>query len=191
MEKKDFFNIPNCLCLYRIVMFPVILYFALSGKEKLFFIFFVINLITDVIDGFTARRLKMETNLGSRLDSMADNLTYILAFTGIFIFKWDNFEPHKTSFFIFIGLLVFTVILSLIKFGKFPSFHLYSTKAAGYIEGTFFICLFTIGFITPYYYVMITAGIIGAIEHIIIQLIIPEMRSNVKGLYWILKEKKQ
>jgi CDP-diacylglycerol--glycerol-3-phosphate 3-phosphatidyltransferase len=33
-------------------------------------------------------------------------------------------------------------------------------------------------------------GILGAIEHVAIQLSIPEMRSNVKGLYWILKEKK-
>lgn len=38
-------------------------------------------------------------------------------------------------------------------------------------------------------YFMITWGIIAAIEHITIQLIIPEMRSDAKGLYWVLKEK--
>jgi hypothetical protein len=30
----------------------------------------------------------------------------------------------------------------------------------------------------------------GAVESIAIQIIIPEMRSNVKGIYWVLKEKK-
>jgi cardiolipin synthase len=37
---------------------------------------------------------------------------------------------------------------------------------------------------------MIVWGILGAVEHIAIQMVIPEMRSNVKGLYWVLKEKK-
>jgi CDP-diacylglycerol--glycerol-3-phosphate 3-phosphatidyltransferase len=67
---------------------------------------------------------------------------------------------------------------------------MYITKIGGYIQGAFFICLFTIGFVTPFYYFVICWGILGAIESIAIQLTIPEMRSNVKGLYWILKEKK-
>jgi cardiolipin synthase (CMP-forming) len=189
MQKKEIFNIPNYLCSYRIIMFPVIMYFAFTGKQTLFVIFFIINLLTDIADGIIARELKIESDFGARLDSMADNLTYILAFTGIYIFKWEDFEPHKVSFLIFIGFLVFTVILSLIKFGKFPSFHLYSTKIAGYIEGIFFICLFTAGFITPFYYFMIAWGIMGAIEHIAIQMTIQKMRSDVKGLYWVIKEK--
>ena len=37
---------------------------------------------------------------------------------------------------------------------------------------------------------MIVWGILGAIECIAIDMVIPEMRSNVKGLYWVLKEKR-
>ena len=191
---KQFFKpqrltIVNRITLYRILIFPVLLYFALSGKETLFVIFFAVTLLSDVADGFIARRLKMETETGARLDSMADNLTYILAFTGIFVFKWEDFRPHLASFLVFITFLVSTVILSLVKFKRFPSFHLYSTKIGGYIEGIFFITLFTVGFITPFYYFMISWGILAAIEHIAIQVIISEMRSNVKGLYWVLTEK--
>jgi CDP-diacylglycerol--glycerol-3-phosphate 3-phosphatidyltransferase len=187
--KPGHLTIANRITLYRILIFPVILYFALSGKETLFVIFLVVNLLTDVIDGFIARKLKMETETGARLDSMADNLTYLLAFTGIFVFKWEAFRPHFASFLVFIAFLVSTVILSLVKFKRFPSFHLYSTKIGGYIEGIFFITLFTVGFITPFYYFMIFWGILAAIEHIAIQLVIPRMRSNVKGLYWVLTEK--
>jgi CDP-diacylglycerol--glycerol-3-phosphate 3-phosphatidyltransferase len=187
-EPKQF-TIANRITLYRLFAFPVILYFVLTGKETLFVVFFVINLLTDVADGFIARRLKMETETGARLDSMADNLTYILAFTGIFVFKWEDFRPHLASFLVFIAFLVSTVLLSLVKFKRFPSFHLYSTKIGGYIEGIFFITLFTVGFITPFYYFMIFWGILAAIEHIAIQLVIPRMRSNVKGLYWVLREK--
>jgi CDP-diacylglycerol--glycerol-3-phosphate 3-phosphatidyltransferase len=35
---------------------------------------------------------------------------------------------------------------------------------------------------------MVVWGILASIEHIAIQALIPEMRSNVKGLYWVLME---
>lgn len=190
MNRKEIFTIPNLLSFYRLFMFPLILYFIIAGKESMFAIFLVINLLTDAADGYIARRFKMETEFGANLDSMADNLTYVLAFAGIYFFKLEDLMPHLVSFLIYIGLCLLTIILSLIKFGKFPSFHLYMTKINGYIQGAFFICLFTVGIITPIYYLTIGWGILGAIEHIAIQLVIPEYRSNVKGLYWVLKKRK-
>ncbi len=191
MKKKEFWTIPNLITTYRLLMVPVILYFAISGREKLFAIFLVINLVSDIIDGYIARRFKMETEIGAKLDSFADNFNYVLAFIGFFIFKLEDFRPHIISLIIFFSMLVLTVIVPLIKFRKFPSYHLYTTKIGGYIQGAFFICLFTIGFITPFYYFMIAWGIMGAVECIAIDLLIPEMRSNVKGLYWVLKERRK
>jgi len=183
-------NIPNLITIYRLLAFPFILYFAITGKESLFAIFLVINLLTDALDGFIARRFMMETEIGAKLDSFADNLTYLLVFLGIYIFKLQEILPYIVSFLIFIACLLFTVAFSLIKFRKFPSLHMYTTKIGGYLQGAFFVCLFTVGFIVPFYYFVICWGIMGAVESIAIQMIIPEMRSNVKGIYWVLKERK-
>ncbi len=188
MNRREIFTIPNLLGFYRVIAFPFILWFALSGWETLFAIFIVINLLSDVADGYIARKFGLETEFGAKLDSFADNLTYLLAFTGIFVFKLDDFMPHIESFLLFIGMTFSFVIFSLIKFKKTPSLHLYSTKIGGYIQGAFFIVLFTYGFITPFYYIMVVWGILSALEHLIIQIIIPEMRTNAKGLYWVLKE---
>lgn len=190
MQKNKILTIPNILSFYRLFTFPVILWFIISGKETLFAVFLIINLVTDVLDGYIARRLNQQTAFGARLDSMADNLTFALAIIGILVFKIDDFRPHLISFFIFIVLGVLLMVLSLIKFGRFPSFHLYSFKIGGYIQGFFLAVLFTFGFITVFYYFMIIWAILAALEHIVIQLIIPEMRSNVKGLYWILRERR-
>ena len=38
---------------------------------------------------------------------------------------------------------------------------------------------------------MISWGILAAIEHMIIQMLLPNMKSNVKGLWWVLKERKK
>lgn len=190
MKKKELLTIPNLITSYRLLMIPLILYFAFSGQEKLFAIFIVINLVTDWLDGHIARWFKMETELGAKLDAFADNFTYVEVFIGLFLFKMDDLRPHMISFIIFIVMLVSTVIVSLIKFRKFPSYHLYSTKIGGYIEGAFFICLFTLGFYAPLYYFMVVWAVLAAIECIIIDMLVPEMRSNIKGLYWLIKERR-
>lgn len=190
MKKNEFLTIPNLITFYRLLVVPLILYFILTGNEKLFAIFLIISLLSDILDGVIARRFQMETEFGAKLDSFADNFNYVLAFIGMIVFKMDDLRPHLMSFYVFIGMLVLTVVVSLIKFRKFPSFHLYITKIGGYIQGAFIIVLFTLGFYAPFYYFVIIWAIIGAIEHIAIQMVIPEMRSNVKGLYWVLRERK-
>lgn len=186
---KEKLTIPNILSFYRIIAFPVILFFILKENEKLFVILLVVNLFTDILDGFIARKFNMQTDFGARLDSIADVGTYILAVTGIFVFKSTDFAPHLISFIIFISLFVGSNILSLIKFKRFPSLHLYSWKIGGYIQGAFLFVLFVFDFYVAFYYFMIVWGILAFLEHIVIQLIIKEMKSNAKGLYWVLKKK--
>ena len=185
---KDLINIPNILSGYRLLSFPFVLYLALSHQEKLFAFFLIFNLFTDILDGFIARRFNLQTEFGARLDSLADDGTYILAIVGIFIFKAEDFAPHLLSFYLFIALFLATSVVSLLKFKKMPSLHLYSSKIGGYLQGFFFFLLFTYGFHTGYYYFMITWGILSFLEHISVQLLLPEMRSNAKGLYWLLKK---
>lgn len=185
---KKLINIPNILSGYRLLSFPFVLYLVLSHQEKLFAYFLIFNLFTDILDGFIARRFNLQTEFGARLDSLADDGTYILAILGIFIFKAEDFAPHLFSFYLFIGLFLATSVVALLKFGKMPSLHLYSSKIGGYIQGFFFFILFAFGFHTGFYYFMITWGILSFIEHISVQLLLPQMRSNAKGLYWILKK---
>jgi len=156
---KKIITIPNILSFYRILSFPILLYLAINKAENIFVILLVINLITDILDGFIARRFNMQTEFGARLDSIADVGTFILAITGIFIFKAEDFAPHLLSFSIFLALFLFSNILSLLKFGRFPSLHLYSWKIGGYIQGIFFFVLFVFGFKLPFYFFTIGWGI--------------------------------
>jgi CDP-diacylglycerol--glycerol-3-phosphate 3-phosphatidyltransferase len=188
--KKIPLNIPNILSLYRLFSFPFILYLAIIGQEKIFVILFVINLVTDVLDGWIARKFNMQTAIGAKIDSIADIGSFILAFVGIFVFKYHDFKPHFISFGFFIGLFIFSNLLSLIKFKQSPSLHLYSWKIGGYIQGFFFFVLFVFGFNIYFYYLMVSWGILAFSEHIIIQLIIKKMQVNAKGLYWVLKNRK-
>jgi len=38
---------------------------------------------------------------------------------------------------------------------------------------------------------MVNISLLAFMESLIVQLLIPDMRSNVKGLYWVLKERRK
>ena len=184
-------SIPNILSLYRLFMFPVIFLMIILKLELAYAILVVISLNTDVWDGFIARRFNQKTAIGARIDSLADIGVYITAITGITVFKIDEIGSDAWLYYIFVASYVITHLSPLIKFGKIQSFHLWSIKLGGYLQGFFFILLFFAGYIPVYFYVMVNISLLAFIESLTIQMLLPEMRSNVKGLYWVLKERKR
>ena len=189
MDKKSVLTIPNILSFYRLLTFPWVLYLALSGHEYLYVVFLVINLITDALDGIIARAFRMETEFGARLDTLADIGMYITAIVGIFQFKTEEFSPHLLSLGIYVFVFIVSILVPVVRFGRFPSLHLYSSKAGGYLQGIFFFIVFTCGFFTLFYYLVITWAILAFCEQICVQLVADRFVTNAKGLYWVLKNK--
>jgi len=190
MQTNNIYNIPNFLSLYRLLSFPFVMYLAMNGNEWLFAIFLITNLFTDSLDGIIARTFRLQTELGARLDAFADVGMYISAITGVFVFKTTDFAEHLLSLYIYIGTFVSSIVVSLLKFKRFPSLHLYSSKIGGYFQGIFFIVLFVCGFYAMFYYFVIIWAILAFCEQICVQLTLDKPMSNAKGLYWVLKNKK-
>jgi len=93
---ENILNVPNLISLYRLLAVPVILYLALTGREKTFVVMLSISLISDVLDGNIARYFKLQTHFGAALDNLADMGTYAMALLGIFLFRWTEIGPHAT-----------------------------------------------------------------------------------------------
>lgn len=142
LSNNRVFTVPNILSLYRLLSFPFLLWLCINENETAFALLLCINLFTDILDGLIARLANQETALGARLDSLADIGTYILAITGIFVFKQEILGDHIIAFSIFMGFYLATIVCSFSKFRKFTSFHLYSNKIGGYLQGVFFAMLF-------------------------------------------------
>jgi CDP-diacylglycerol--glycerol-3-phosphate 3-phosphatidyltransferase len=190
-QKEPFWTIPNILSLYRIVAFPVILVIAFKEYEHLFAILLLINLITDILDGFIARTFNMATKIGARLDSLADIGSYILAVTGMVLFKWVEVAPHKFMLYLFLCIYLLPEIYAFLKYKTYLSFHIYSCKIGGYLQGFFFFLLFFFGFFPVYYYFVLIWGCLSFIEETLIIYFLKEKKSDVKGLYWVLRELKE
>lgn len=71
-------NIPNILTMLRFVLIPFILYFLSIDNYILTFVFLTLSGITDVLDGFIARRFNFITDFGKLIDPLADKATQLL-----------------------------------------------------------------------------------------------------------------
>lgn len=76
MTKKDIWTIPNILSYFRILLIPVmVLCFLYVENSWAAVTVIVISGITDVADGFIARRFNMVSDFGKFIDPVADKLT--------------------------------------------------------------------------------------------------------------------
>ena len=79
-------NWPNRLTIARIIMAPVVMILLQVGEPEArwaaFFVFLVAAL-TDMVDGYLARKYGWISNLGKFLDPLADKLLVCLAWIGL------------------------------------------------------------------------------------------------------------
>lgn len=86
-------NIPNILTIFRIVIIPIIIvsfYFEGFASNIIVAFLFILASITDFFDGYLARYLKAQSNLGKCLDPIADKLLVILTIVMLISFSDHN-----------------------------------------------------------------------------------------------------
>ena len=76
-------NWPNALTTGRLILGPVVLALILTGRVRASFVVFVIAMITDLCDGYLARRDDQVTRVGELLDPLADKVLVTLALLGL------------------------------------------------------------------------------------------------------------
>ncbi|MEM9552871.1 MAG: CDP-diacylglycerol--glycerol-3-phosphate 3-phosphatidyltransferase [Acidobacteriota bacterium] len=80
------FNLPNILTCLRILMVPllvVVLLTKFEGKEFVGLAVFLLAALTDLLDGYIARRYGLVTRLGKLLDPAADKILTSAAFISL------------------------------------------------------------------------------------------------------------
>lgn len=191
MPKENIYNIPNLLSAYRILALPVIAWALIAGERNLFVTLIIINLITDILDGVIARTFKLETEFGARLDSIADIGTYIMGCIGLVILEKAFVTQYRFILLPVIFLYFIPEIIALLKFRRLPSLHLYSSKIVAYLQGIFLFTFFLFGFSKWYFYFMIVCSCLSYLEASIIILLLPYLKSNVQGIYFLNRHKQE
>ena len=100
-------NIPNILTFVRICLIPVFVWQFFCGNPVVAACVLIISGITDVLDGYIARRYNLITKFGTVFDPFADKLTQL---TAAFCIAFGGYRPMWIVFaFVFVKELVFAL----------------------------------------------------------------------------------
>lgn len=78
-----FKHIPNALTVTRFVIIPFIIAALVKDNYLLTFMLLTLSGLTDVLDGYIARKYNLITNFGKLMDPLADKLTQITILTSL------------------------------------------------------------------------------------------------------------
>ena len=196
MNKKDIifryknFNLADWISFFRIAVVPVLLILILLDKKSAFSWLLLISFFSDMVDGLIARHLKMTSSRGARLDSIGDICILIMALIGIIKFETVFLKENYILLLVALGLYLLEMVFALSKYGKLSSFHTYLSKSAMLLQGVFVLSLFLIKFIPWLFYAAISVTVLSVIEEMIILMFLSTPKTNVKGLYWVLRKNK-
>ncbi len=189
--RSSTYYIINAITLYRLLAAPVLLLLAIVSWFHILKWMLAISFFTDAIDGYLARHNKVDSKLGARLDSIADDLTVLAGIIAMALYLPQFIEQQLVVFLLVFLLFVAQATTALVRYGKTSSFHTYTAKLAAVLQGIFLITFFFTEPLLPLFYAAAFITAIQLIEEIILVFVLPTWQVNVKGLYWVLKNKQQ
>lgn len=72
-------NIPNVITLVRLGLVPAMAYYLADEAYDIALSIFLVAALSDLADGYIARRFKLVSTFGARLDPVADKLNMLVA----------------------------------------------------------------------------------------------------------------
>jgi cardiolipin synthase len=80
-------NLPNLLSIFRLFLTIFFITAIIYGRHDIALLLFIVQAISDVLDGFLARIMKAKTNLGAFLDPLADKVMLVSSYIVLSIYS--------------------------------------------------------------------------------------------------------
>ncbi|NOT38702.1 MAG: CDP-diacylglycerol--serine O-phosphatidyltransferase [Saprospiraceae bacterium] len=111
------FSIANILTALNLFCGSIAIVFVLHGNAKMAFILILLSLLFDFADGFVARALKQESELGIQLDSLADVVSFGVL-PSVMMYSLIN-TTIPESFLVLIYLPFLLAVMSAFRLARF------------------------------------------------------------------------
>lgn len=146
-----------------------------------FYAIYLIGGISDVFDGYIARKTDTATRLGEKLDSVADLMMVVI----LTIIIYPSVKP-TVQIIAWIGIIgmirAISIIVVVFKYKTFLILHTYANKITGFLLFLFPMS-FALGQTDLLMYIICLVASISSIEELLIHLLAKELRSNKKSLF--------
>jgi CDP-diacylglycerol--glycerol-3-phosphate 3-phosphatidyltransferase len=175
-------TVPNALSALRLVLAPVLLWLAWTGRPTAFLVTLSVSLLSDLVDGWIARRFGQASPLGTLLDSWGDLATYLTVplcawwlWPELIRREWQYVAAVVTAY-------VFPIVLGYLKYGRLTAYHTIGAKLSAVVIGASALLLFVGGPPAPFRIATVIL-VLAEAEEIAITTLLPEWRANVPSLW--------
>ncbi len=168
--------IANVISIARI--FLILTLFLIRPLSVGFFVIYIICGISDMLDGYVARKLGIQSKFGEKLDSVAD----LIMVTVLIIILYPIINMSLTITYWIVGIVIIRILSMIILFIKYKTFgilHTIGNKVTGLMLFLFPIIIQSEVLI---YLLCITASI-SAIEELFIHILSKEFNGNQKSIF--------
>ena len=174
-------SLANGITFARIVMVLALLF-----VEPLSMVFYGIYLscgISDVLDGYIARKSCTASRLGGKLDSAADLLMTLVVGVLLFPYLMPVLQHEIVVWIVVIGIIrLLSLLVVQVKYKTFEILHTYGNKATGFL-------VFALPFFLPschatvFAYIVCGVASLSAIEEFIIHLSSRSLQTEKKSIF--------
>lgn len=174
--------VPNVISILRILFSLSLLFIDLFSWEFVFI--YLLCGMSDVLDGYIARRAKSQSIFGAKLDTTADIVMFAVI---LYIFIPVITLSNRIIIWLFTILLIriISIIIVYFKYKIFAMLHTYSNKITGLL--LFFVPI-VIGssLEIPIIYFVCFIASVSAVEELAINILSKSMELNIKSIFVML-----
>ncbi len=185
-------SIPNGISLARIGTAVFLLAAAVVQSRQCFQWLLVACMLSDILDGWIARKFGWTSPLGAILDSTGDILVQLIALCGLWLFHKETVLAHRVPVLIVVSLYIAEAAIALFRYGRISSFHTFLVRVAASALGIFVVSLFFWRYVDWIFYTAIALGVLAYSEELLILLLLAEWTPDVGGLYrvWMITRRR-
>ncbi len=183
-------HIPNVLSAARLACVPVLIGLALANHQRPFAWLMIAAFLSDAIDGLIARAAGVTSKTGALLDSAADLSLQLAVIYGVWSFHEPFVRANAVVFLLVLSLWAFNVAVGYYRYGRVASFHTYTSRAAAYVMAAFLAVLFLWGVKSWLFYTAVAVILLALIEELVLIALLAQWTSDVRGLYWVLRARR-
>ena len=171
--------IPNCISVSRIVLSIALL--IVEPLSPTFYTIYVICGLSDMADGYIARKFKLTSKLGTRLDSIADLIMTAVLF--IILVPLISLTTGIILWVMAIGVIrILSITVAFIKYKSLAILHTYGNKITGMALFLFPLLLFCVQSTALVYIICVIASV-SAVEELAIHLISSQLQLNKQSIF--------
>ena len=158
---------------------------ALEGSRDAFFVLIIISIGSDLIDGPIARWLDQVSEIGAKLDTIADACTVLATILGLYLFERATLQPELPWLYLFLASYAAAAIACLAKFGVLPAYHLYLSKTAAFLAGAFIVWLYVVDYSRQFFLAVMGLGLLANFESLLTTLRLKRFRTDIGSLFFL------